>query len=173
MWQQEEHPARRSPAMPISMANHVAAPRRDPSAPPSYRAAAPSYRTSRPPLHQSNIGAATPSYRATPPSQRYQPRRRDSAAVSNRRDIAEAPKEYTSSSSPAQAIFYDDNPDNFRGISIRGKYPSIRPVHCLEPVTCAQLQQAIGLVVSAASDPPNSRPTLFFFFPKSPAFSPF
>ena len=151
--------------MPISMAQHISAPRRDNGAPPSYRSsAAPSQRGQlRPPGAQ----AGTPPASAARPgatSQRYVPRPRRDPSPARQPAASAAAEAATSYASCAQAIFYDDNPDNFRGITIRGKFPSIRPVHCPVPMTCAQLKQALGLLAAARLEPPDAKPTLFFFF---------
>ena len=95
-------------------------------------------------------------------SQRYSSRRREGVSPPARQPAAPAAE--ASFASCAQAIFYDDNPDNFRGITIRGKFPAIRPVHCPVPMTCAQFKQALGLLAASRLDPPGSKPSLFFFF---------
>ena len=62
----------------------------------------------------------------------------------------------------AQAIFYDDNMVNFAGNVERGKVPAIRAVHCGEPLTTAQLRNALAVWHESEADP--SAPKLFFFF---------
>lgn len=166
--------------MPISMANHLVAPRRDSSAPPSYRSASPSQRAtstcalssllthpsqrgSRPLQASARAGAPAPSAaRPAAASQRLASRRREGASPPARQ--VAAPAAEASFTSCAQAIFYDDNPDNFRGITIRGKFPAIRPVHCPVPMTIQQFKQALGLLAASRLDPPGSKPSLFFFF---------
>ena len=75
----------------------------------------------------------------------------------------------------AQAIFYDDNHMNFVGVNPRGTVPSIRTVHCIEPLTLEQLEEAAAMarststfaaetVADVAPDPSPPAPTLFFFF---------
>ena len=62
----------------------------------------------------------------------------------------------------AQAIFYDDNRGNFAGVSTRGKVPSIRTVHCTEPLSIPQIEEALAL--ASAEDVEENAPTLLFFF---------
>jgi hypothetical protein len=78
----------------------------------------------------------------------------------------------------ACAILYDDNMMNFAGIVPRGKVPTIRAVHCLEPLTVAQLEEALALhqeeqealamqpyaAALETADDPVPPPNLFFFF---------
>ena len=74
----------------------------------------------------------------------------------------------------AQAILYDDNMMNFAGIVPRGKVPPIQAVHCPEPLTIAQLEEALAHCTSTdaqaaaiASDDQCSSPpppSLFYFF---------
>ena len=78
----------------------------------------------------------------------------------------------------ARAILYDDNMMNFAGIVPRGKVPTIRAVHCLEPLTVAQLEEALALhqeeqealamqpdaAALETADDPVPPPNLFFFF---------
>ena len=115
------------------------------SRPPSSLGGPPSYRPSS--SHRSQRGPSTNSQRGA-------------AAASGSRAARGGPPPAESS---AQAIFYDDNPDNFLGIVARGKHPAIRPVLCHEPVTNEQLQQAIDHV-AAASSPSYTGVRLFFFF---------
>ena len=73
----------------------------------------------------------------------------------------------------ACAIIYDDNMMNFAGIVPRGKVPNIRAVHCLQPLTVAQLEEALALhqeeqealaMQQDSAEDPVPPPNLFFFF---------
>ena len=73
----------------------------------------------------------------------------------------------------ACAIIYDDNMMNFAGIVPRGKAPKIRAVHCLQPLTVAQLEEALALhqeeqealaMQQDSAEDPVPPPNLFFFF---------
>ena len=59
----------------------------------------------------------------------------------------------------AQALFYDDTADNFKGSGPRGTYPHIICQQLHAPLTIAMMEQALGLFESRKDDP-----LPFFFF---------
>lgn len=71
----------------------------------------------------------------------------------------------------AQAVIYDDNMMNLAGVVPRGKIPPIRTVHCTQPLTVAQLEEALAMSIDAAAaaeivddGDEQAPPALFLFF---------
>jgi len=62
----------------------------------------------------------------------------------------------------ANALFYDDDPTNFRGANARGRHPAVHTMLLQQALTADQLRKALEAFHAASANADG--PTPFFFF---------